>query len=99
MLLAKAQSTTSESEALALVQRCYELLADIINASQEANPNAGARRRERRRVNDRRRLPERPTANSDGENPAPSPGTTAIGRYDRATTETTRGQRGVDVAL
>ncbi|MGH9018448.1 MAG: hypothetical protein ACRDY1_11930, partial [Acidimicrobiales bacterium] len=61
-LLAKAQSTTSDYEAIALVERSYSLLADAINAyDQQHDTTPGARRRERRRLSERRRQP-RPAA-------------------------------------
>ncbi len=55
-LLAKAQSTDSDEEAVALAMRSYSLLADAINAYTLANRElpTGARRHERRRLWDRR---------------------------------------------
>ena len=53
-LLAKAQSTTSDPEAIALVERSYGLLARAITA-YDLEHDHGPRRRERRRLPDRRR--------------------------------------------
>jgi hypothetical protein len=55
-LLAKAQSTESDFEAIALVERSYSLLAQAINIYDlENDSGAGWRRRERRRLRERRR--------------------------------------------
>ncbi|HXQ59821.1 MAG TPA: DUF2786 domain-containing protein, partial [Acidimicrobiales bacterium] len=56
-LLAKAESTTSDHEAVALVERAYSLLALVITEYDDAMAAGpgGARRRERRRMQDRRR--------------------------------------------
>jgi hypothetical protein len=55
-LLAKAESTPYEAEAIALVERCYSVLAQVMAAYDEAHPaGSGPRRRERRRLLDRRR--------------------------------------------
>lgn len=55
-LLAKAESTDSDDEAIALALRSYSLLAETINAYDLAHQELpkGARRRERRRIPDRR---------------------------------------------
>jgi hypothetical protein len=54
-LLAKAQSTSFDAEAIALVEKSYVLLASVITAFDEINPTAsGARRRDRRHLRDRR---------------------------------------------
>lgn len=55
-LLAKAQSTDFEPEAIALVEKSYVLLAKVITAFDDvAGASAGAgRRRERRHLRDRR---------------------------------------------
>ena len=55
-LLAKAGSTDSDDEAIALALRSYALLAETINAYDLARegPPKGARRRERRMLSDRR---------------------------------------------
>lgn len=52
-LLAKAVSTDSEAEAIALSLRAYSILADNLNAF-EAATTPEPRRRERRRLRDRR---------------------------------------------
>jgi len=56
-LLAKAQSTTSDHEAVALVERAYSLLAQVMTEYDQAlaQGGAGSRRRERRRLQERRR--------------------------------------------
>jgi hypothetical protein len=55
-LLKKAESTDSDYEAIALAERSYSLLADTINAYDAACANQPGvmRRRERRRLFDRR---------------------------------------------
>jgi hypothetical protein len=55
-LLGKAQTTDSEAEMIALVEKSYRLLARSINAFDSDQPRAAsrARRRERRLVQDRR---------------------------------------------
>jgi len=55
-LLAKAQSTDFDPEAIALVEKSYSLLAKVITAFDEATDSApsGTRRRERRLLRDRR---------------------------------------------
>jgi hypothetical protein len=55
-LLAKAQSTSFDAEAIALVEKSYSLLASIITTFDEtSDPNTpGVRRRERRLLRDRR---------------------------------------------
>jgi hypothetical protein len=55
-LLAKAQSTSFDAEAIALVEKSYSLLASIITTFDEtSDPTApGVRRRERRLLRDRR---------------------------------------------
>jgi len=98
-LLAKAQSTTSESEALALLQRCYELIGDIINAADERNPLTGAPRRERRRVNDRRRSTRQPSAPVDGGRAARGQAKSAAGGYAQVSAADRASTGGVDVAL
>ncbi|HTZ10247.1 MAG TPA: DUF2786 domain-containing protein [Acidimicrobiales bacterium] len=93
-LLAKAQSTASEAEALALVERSYELLARVINDHDEANPDGAARRRERRRLRDRRRR-----ARAESAAAQPAPGADPIARYRAATGRGEGHRRGVDVSL
>jgi hypothetical protein len=55
-LLAKAQSTSFDEEAIALVEKSYSLLAAVITTFDETTDPApsGARRRERRHLRDRR---------------------------------------------
>jgi anti-sigma-K factor RskA len=55
-LIAKAQRTEFDSEAIALVEKSYSLLAKVITAYDEAAApaSAGTRRRERRLLRDRR---------------------------------------------
>ncbi len=55
-LLAKAQRTDFDAEAIALVEKSYALLAKVITAfDEEADPSSnGPRRRERRLLRDRR---------------------------------------------
>jgi len=55
-LLAKAQRTDFDPEAIALVEKSYIMLAKVITAFDDAaDPTAsGARRRERRHLRDRR---------------------------------------------
>jgi hypothetical protein len=96
-LLSKAQSTDSHSEAIALVERAYGLLAQTINDYDAQHSGAGSRRRERRRLLERRRR----NRAEDGD-PSPKAGSTAdsIARYRgiSATPGSTR-RRGVDVSL
>ncbi len=56
-LLAKAGSTKSSEEAVALAQKCYRLLAEHINDYEDMVDAAvpGPRKRERRLLQDRRR--------------------------------------------
>lgn len=53
-LLAKAESTDSPEEAVALALRAYSLVADWLNTCEGTLP--GLRRRERRLLRDRRSL-------------------------------------------
>jgi hypothetical protein len=55
-LLAKAQSTSFDEEAIALVEKSYSLLAAVITTFDETTDSTppGARRRERRHLRDRR---------------------------------------------
>jgi hypothetical protein len=97
-LLAKAESTTSDHEAIALVERSYALLAQAINAYDVANAS-GPRRRERRRLHERRR---RARAESTSTNASPD---TVVRTNDplagyRAVGDTGRSRRrGIDVVL
>jgi hypothetical protein len=54
-LLDKASSTQYEAEALALVERSYSLLAELITRYDHENQGGASRRRERRLLSDRRR--------------------------------------------
>lgn len=54
-LLDKASSTKYEAEALALVERSYSLLAEVISRYDQKTQGGGGRRRERRLLRDRRR--------------------------------------------
>jgi hypothetical protein len=55
-LIAKAQRTDYDSEAIALVEKAYSLLAKVITTYDDAvaPPGAGSRRRDRRLIRDRR---------------------------------------------
>jgi hypothetical protein len=54
-LLVKAQGTKFDAEAAALTGRAYRLLAEALNAYEDAAASAGAvRKRERRQLRDRR---------------------------------------------
>lgn len=70
--MAKAESTHSCEEALALAQKSYRLLAEMINLYEESSvpTRIGLRRRERRLLSDRRRArptPEPPSAPPRGD--------------------------------
>ncbi|MGO9582850.1 MAG: hypothetical protein ACLP36_08590 [Acidimicrobiales bacterium] len=68
-LLAKAESTDSDEEAVALAVRSYTLLAEAINAYDLTHEEpSGRRRRERRRLWDRRSV-RRPPAEPAGTVP------------------------------
>lgn len=71
-LLAKAESTDIDAEAIAFVERSYRLLAQIITAhdTQRGRTSSGPRRRERRHLQERR--DDRPHSGS-GRRPT-SPG-------------------------
>jgi hypothetical protein len=98
-LLAKAQSTTSDEEAMALVERCYELLARVINAHDEANPVTGQRRRERRRLAERRRRARADAADAKDAT-ASGPTEDSLARYRHLAGDGTYSWRsGVDVSL
>ena len=97
-LLAKAESTTSEHEAVALVERAYSLLAQVITEYDEAMAAGpvGARRRERRRMQERRRRSrqEKVEATSTATRAVDS-----IDRYRGATADGYSSRRGIDVNL
>jgi hypothetical protein len=93
-LLAKAESTDSEPEAIALVEKCYGILAQLLtehDAASRVESPAGPRRRERRRLFDRRgsRLAE---ATWTSEPSA------AAARYRRSTDEPDPGGSVIDVS-
>jgi hypothetical protein len=98
-LLAKAQSTTSDHEAIALVERSYRLLAKAINEYDVKYDNgAGSpRRRERRRLQERRRR-ARSDAGSAVEEKAPVGTVDSIDRYRGAVGDYSW-RRGIDVRL
>jgi hypothetical protein len=87
-LLAKAESTPSNEEAVALAQKSYRLLAEIINLYEESSGGlrVGLRRRERRLLNDRRRArPETETPSAPSHAPG---GDRRVERYrDLAATD------------
>jgi hypothetical protein len=98
-LLAKAESTDSDQESVALALRSYSLLADFINAYDLANaePTKGARRRERRRLWDRRSASRSPVAPTE---PIPNvEQTIAVDGYVRLGDGGVRADRAVDFPL
>lgn len=103
-LLAKAQSTTSEYEAIALVERSYGLLAQVINEfdlKHDGSPGGG-RRRERRRLHERRRRLRSDVVNGGTEDGTGSPALIgdSIARYRRVSGEGgSSRRRGIDVSL
>jgi hypothetical protein len=79
-LMAKAQSTEYDTEAVALVERSYGLLARVLSDYDLAVDQRGGRRRERRLIRDRRK------ARRDrlyGDRPAASPVTSASDGTER----------------
>jgi Protein of unknown function (DUF2786) len=102
-LLAKAQSTSSDHEAIALVERSYELLAKAINAYEVeyANSSVMARRRERRRLHERRRRSRSDAAKGSETDPrAPVRAVDSIARYRGEAGDASYSWRsGVDVVL
>jgi hypothetical protein len=98
-LLAKAQSTTSDHEAIALVERSYRLLAKAINDydAQYDNGAGSPRRRERRRLHERRRR-ARAERSAASEETAPAGQVDSIARY-RGTADGGSWRRGIDVRL
>jgi hypothetical protein len=91
-LLAKAESTNSEPEAIALIEKCYRMLAEVINEYDQRSGDAnGPRRRERRHLFDRRRS-RTPTA------ARPNDPVTATARYLRATADETPSSSVIDVS-
>ncbi len=102
-LLAKAQSTTSDYEAIALVERSYALLAQVINAYDLENEDGegGWRRRERRRLRERRRRARSDAAGGDADRSG-SAGRTgeSIARYRRTAGDSgSSWRRRIDVKL
>ncbi|MCU4184618.1 DUF2786 domain-containing protein [Acidiferrimicrobium sp. IK] len=79
LLLAKAESTTNDAEAVALAERCYRLLARVITEYDIATDVAGlpGRRRERRHLVDRRASRLHPP---DGNGPPPADAYSALRR-------------------
>ncbi len=101
-LLAKAQSTTSDYEAIALVERSYGLLAQVINAYDLENDNAdGWRRRERRRLRERRRRARSGAVDGVADRSGPDVRTgESIARYRRTAGDGGPSwRRGIDVKL
>ncbi|HEY7948254.1 MAG TPA: hypothetical protein VID75_11320 [Acidimicrobiales bacterium] len=97
-LLAKAQSTTSDYEAVALVERSYALLAEVITEYDEAAEGPGGpRRRERRRLQDRRRRARQERVELAG---APVRTVDSIDRYRGSSADAGYSwRRGIDVSL
>jgi hypothetical protein len=98
-LLTKAQSTTSEPEAIALVERSYGLLAQIINVYDAEHAGDGPRRRERRRLLERRRRGRADGASVKGQTPAAVRAADSVARYGGLTGDADTGRSGVDVSL
>jgi hypothetical protein len=106
-LLAKAESTTSDHEAIALVERSYSLLAKAITEYDRDHPDGegGVRRRERRRLTERRRRSRSDNgnrSNSSNQSGPPDPGRTGdpIARYRGAAGDGGYAwRRGIDVNL
>jgi hypothetical protein len=101
-LLAKAQSTTSDHEAIALVERSYGLLAQVINAYDEEHDTVagGPRRRERRRLYERRRRPRADSGTAPVDTGAGAEKRTdVIARYRGAGDGGYARRRGIDVRL
>ncbi len=96
-LLAKAESTDSDHEAIALAVRSYSLLADTINAYDLANSaSSGTRRRERRRLWDRRSATRPPSEQSE---PTPTERSMAVDGYLRLSGGGERTDRGIDLPM
>ncbi|MGA2837360.1 MAG: hypothetical protein ABSF84_12260 [Acidimicrobiales bacterium] len=77
-LLAKAQSTDFEAEAITLVEKCYVLLADVIGEFDEQSEPAKPRKRDRRHLRDRR------ATRRVGTPGTPRIGTDPAGNYRRS---------------
>jgi len=100
-LLAKAQSTTSDFEAIALVERSYGLLAQVINAYDQAHDNSPAamRRRERRRLRERRRRPRSDAVNGPDDRMGSARTVDSIARYSGESDDANSWRRGIDVVM
>lgn len=73
-LLVKAQGTTFDAEAAALTAKAYRLLAEALNAHDDASAGSGApRKRERRHLRDRRSVSGPPAAKVQGGIAEPEP--------------------------
>jgi hypothetical protein len=97
-LLAKAESTDSDDEAIALALRSYSLLAQAINAYDlgAAGPAKGARRRERRLLSDRRATM---LTSRDAGAQAPEVSESAAARYARLGHSDAAPEGAVDLSL
>jgi hypothetical protein len=102
-LLAKAQSTTSDYEAIALVERSYALLAQVITAYDLENDTVGgaSRRRERRRLRERRRRAHSDATDGIADRSGSEVRTgESIARYRRSAGDSgSPWRRGIDVKL
>jgi hypothetical protein len=105
-LLAKAESTDADAEAVALVERSYRLLAEVITQHdlEQGETVFGLRRRERRLLRDRRaerrsRLSQAPGAQPAGVVPDPVVLVDLVARYRRSTEAADTGQRGIDLTM
>ncbi len=95
-LLEKALSTSSEPEALALIEKAYPILARVINeAEAEMPPPPDGRRRERRLRKDRRAGRRQAPAPGPAAAPKTVPGAAAA--YREAATPPRRPSGDVDV--
>ncbi|MGD0439865.1 MAG: hypothetical protein ABSB52_04495 [Acidimicrobiales bacterium] len=97
-LLAKAESTDSEDEAIALALRSYSLLAQAINTYDltDGGVPKGARRRERRLLVDRRSA-VRVSAEETAE--AGDSAETAAAHYARLANRAVPAQGAIDLSL
>jgi hypothetical protein len=97
-LLAKAESTDSDDEAIALALRCYCLLAQVINIYDLTGGGApkGARRRERRLLSDRRTAGSVPR---DEDPQAQDSFETAAARYTRLGKADGASESAIDLSL
>lgn len=97
-LLTKAQSTNSESEAIALVERSYGMLAQMINVYDTENAG-GPRRRERRRLLERRRRNRAQSGGVESQTAAGVRAADSIAQYRGVTGDADAPRSGVDVSL